>query len=541
MKKLNQNMKFLSVGLAAWLCAGFVFAQTQSQILNQLKNQGTSVYGKTDDSSEKTKIDITKFSSVKKTVASDDSDSIPDAQLAMSCEDYPVTAGDIYTLAFSVGSSPVSYSIPLDSSYKLRIANLGVINAKGLTFLELKEQVTKIVQKNYPMGGVQFVLTAPSVFTVAVTGEVVETAEKKVWALVRLSSFINDSFTDYSSLRKITVQSADGESKDYDLFKSMRYGDLSQNPFLRPGDRVIVNKLERKVAVEGEIKRPGAYELLPGENLKSLIDLYADGLTPYSDLSRIELSRVIADVNSAGEKIYLDNKNYQDDFELICYDSVKISSFYELSPHIFVEGAVQEISDEDGKNVTSSVTSSNNANVSKKLSLSFSEGEDYAFFIRKNKDILTEVSDLQNAYIIRNGEKIALNLMPILYDATYYAKVEMKNNDTLLIPFKQFFVSVSGAVYLPGRYPYIPDRTWDYYIGLAGGFIKEKNACDAIVITDVNGKKHKKSEFIQPEMTIEAKANSGLYYFNQYAPIITTILSAVSTSISVLAVTGVIN
>ena len=117
----------------------------------------------------------------------------------------------------------------------------------------------------------------------------------------------------------------------------------------------------------------------------------------------------------------------------------------------------------------------------------------------------------------------------------------MKNNDTLLIPFKQFFVSVSGAVYLPGRYPYIPDRTWDYYIGLAGGFIKEKNACDAVVITDVNGKKHKKSEFIQPEMTIEAKANSGLYYFNQYAPIITTILSAVSTSISVLAVTGVIN
>ena len=69
----------------------------------------------------------------------------------------------------------------------------------------------------------------------------------------------------------------------------------------------------------------------------------------------------------------------------------------------------------------------------------------------------------------------------------------------------------------------------------------KKNAGDAIVITDVNGKKHKKSEFIKPEMTIEAKANSGLYYFNQYAPIVTTILSAVSTSIAVLAATGVIN
>lgn len=527
MKKLKQNVKFLSVCLALAFCATFVFGQTQSQILNQLKNQGIS-------SSGKTKIDITKYANAKKIADSANVNLVPDSQLAMSRADYPVTAGDIYALAFAVGSSPVTYSIPLDSSYKLRIANLGVINAKGLTFLELKDQVTKIVQKNYPMGGVQFVLTAPAVFTVAITGEVIETTEKNIWALVRLSSFISENFTDYSSLRKITVQSADGESKDYDLFKAARYGDLSQDPFLRPGDKIIVNKIDRKVTVDGAVRRPGDYELLAGENLKALIDLYGDGLTPFSDLSRIALSRFITEKESAGEKIYLNKENYENDYELLCYDSVKISTFSDLSPHIFVEGAISEgVADETVK--------LENSNVSKKLSFDFSEGEDYAFFIRKNKDILTEVSDLEHAYILRDGEKIELNLLPVLYDASYYAKIEMKNNDTLLIPFKQFFVSVSGAVYFPGSYPYIPDRTWDYYIGLAGGFIKEKNAGEAIVITDVNGKKHKKSEFIQPEMRIEAKANSGLYYFNQYAPIITTILSAVSTSISVLAVTGVIN
>lgn len=456
---------------------------------------------------------------------------IPDAQVAMSRTDYPVTAGDIYTLAFSAGTNPVTYSIPLDSSYKLRIANLGVINAKSLTFLELKDQVIKIVQKNYPMGGVQFVLTAPAVFTVEITGEVHKTAEKKVWALVRLSSFIGDNYTDYSSLRKITVQSDDGSSKVYDLFKASRYGDLTQDPFLRPGDRIVVTKMERKVSVNGAVKRPGFYELLDGENLKSLIDLYGDGFTPFSDLSRIELTRVLNDKDSYGEKIYLNKEDYEKDFNLICYDSVTVSSLKDLSLHVFVEGAVLD----------SALKTGTALNVSKKLSFSFSEGEDYAFFIRKNKDILTEVSDLENVYIIRDGEKIAMNLLPILYDATYYSKIEMKNNDTLLIPFKQFFVSVSGAVYQPGRYPYIPDRTWDYYIGLAGGFIKEKNAGNAIVITDVNGKKYKKSEFIKPEMTIEAKSNSRFYYFNQYAPIVTTILSAVSTSISILAVTGVIN
>ncbi len=535
MRCVNKKMKFLSLCLTFCLCSVFAFGQNQnqSQLFDQLKNQS---------SSGKTRIDVSKFSSK---AGSDSADKelnfIPDAQVAMSRADYPVTAGDIYTLAFSVGTNPVTYSIPLDSSYKLRIANLGVINAKGLTFLELKDQVIKIVQKNYPMGGVQFVLTAPAVFTVEITGEVLKTAEKKVWALVRLSSFIDDNYTDYSSLRKITVQSDDGSSKVYDLFKASRYGDLTQDPFLRPGDRIVVTKMERKVFVDGAVKRPGVYELLDGENLKSLIDLYGDGFTPFSDLSRIELSRFVNDKDSYGEKIYLNKEDYEKDFNLVCYDSVTVSSLIDLSPHVFVEGAVQELPDDSALKAGAGVVAGASVNASKRLSFSFSEGEDYAFFIRKNKDILTEVSDLENVYIIRDGEKIALNLLPVLYDASYYAKIEMKNNDTLLIPFKQFFVSVSGAVYLPGRYPYIPDRTWDYYIGLAGGFIKEKNAGDAIVITDVNGKKHKKSEFIKPEMTIEAKSNSGLYYFNQYAPIVTTILSAVSTSIAVLAATGVIN
>lgn len=537
MRCVNKKMKFLSLCLMFCLCSVFAFGQNQrqnqNQLLDQLKNQS---------SSGKTRIDVSKFSSK---AGSDSADKemnfIPDAQVAMSRADYPVTAGDIYTLAFSVGTNPVTYSIPLDSSYKLRIANLGVINAKGLTFLELKDQVIKIVQKNYPMGGVQFVLTAPAVFTVEITGEVLKTAEKKVWALVRLSSFIDGNCTDYSSLRKITVQSDDGSSKVYDLFKASRYGDLTQDPFLRPGDRIVVAKMERKVFVDGAVKRPGVYELLDGENLKSLIDLYGDGFTPFSDLSRIELSRFVNDKDTYGEKIYLNKEDYEKDFNLVCYDSVTVSSLIDLSPHVFVEGAVQELHDDSALKAGAGVVAGASVNASKKLSFSFLEGEDYAFFIRKNKDILTEVSDLENVYIIRDGEKIALNLLPVLYDASYYAKIEMKNNDTLLIPFKQFFVSVSGAVYLPGRYPYIPDRTWDYYIGLAGGFLKEKNAGDAIVITDVNGKKHKKSEFIKPEMTIEAKSNSGLYYFNQYAPIVTTILSAVSTSIAVLAATGVIN
>ena len=50
----------------------------------------------------------------------------------------------------------------------------------------------------------------------------------------------------------------------------------------------------------------------------------------------------------------------------------------------------------------------------------------------------------------------------------------------------------------------------------------------------VNGNKVDKSEYITPETTITAKANSFTYFFGIYAPIITTILSTISTTISVI-------
>ena len=168
-----------------------------------------------------------------------------------------------------------------------------------------------------------------------------------------------------------------------------------------------------------------------------------------------------------------------------------------------------------------------------KITVPFVSGEDYAFFARRNKELFTAISDLANAYIIRNEQVIQVNLTPMLYDSSYYTKIEMQAGDTLVIPFKQFFISVAGAVANPGRYPYIPDRTWEYYIGLAGGFDKSRNSFEAISIRDRNGKKLSKNDVITPESTITASTNSGLYYFNQYAPIITTTLTAIISVITV--------
>ena len=448
-------------------------------------------------------------------------------QIAISAPYYPVTPGDVYTLGFLAGSTPVTYTIVIDTSYKVRVANMGIIDATGKSFVELKNQVEALVSKNYPMSAVQFVLTQTSQFIIRVTGEVKVSKESRAWALSRLSQFWENNHTAYSSMRKVLIRSANGVEKEYDLFKAWRYGDLSQDPYVRPRDTVIFEKYDRQVTIQGEVNRPGTYQLLPGEGLQDLITQYADGLTELADVTRVELTRYVAGRDESGEKIYLSGEDINRNYKLNNLDVVTISKLIDLKPILFIEGAIGT----GDKNAVSPERSN-------KLSVQFNVGDNYATIIRNYKDGISSVSDTENAYITRKGNKIPINLNPILHDASYKSEYFAEPYDTLVIPFKQYFITVSGAVIIPGRYPYIPDRDWQYYISLAGGFDPYRNSGDAISIYDINGKKLKKTDGLSPECRIVAESNSFLFYYNQYSPVVMTTLSLITTLLSIWAITG---
>lgn len=501
-------------------------------------------------------------------------------QIAMSVPDYLVTAGDIYTLSFVIGTDAISYSLPVDSTYRIRVANLGVIDASGKTFVELKRQVENLVTRNYPMSGVQFVLTSAAVFKVTIKGEVFSTTEKNVWALTRLSALLKESeletnvnnldpyadestlfeenelLTKYSSKRNIVITSADGKSKTYDLFKAERFGDMTQDPYLRPNDVITISRFQRIAMINGTVERPGTYELLEGENLKDLVEVYGGGLAPRADTTRIEVTHINTETEKTGGKTYVSQSDIDENYKIESYDAIYIPTYKDLRPSIFIEGAVVAVQETDtgsvsltssdikgeGMALTSSEIKTEDMQSTNRLTIAFSAGEKYTSFVRGHSQFFSSpVADTANSYIMRDGDKIPISIYKILYDKDFDSDEILQSNDTLVVPFKQYFVSVSGAVKVPGRYPYIPDRGWEYYISLAGGFTKTENSRQKIVITDIDGKKLSKKDPITPEATIEAVTNSGLYYFNLYAPIITTLISAVSTSISILAVTGVLN
>lgn len=135
------------------------------------------------------------------------------AQLAMSSADYQVTAGDTYALSFYSNGTSVSYTITVDSSYKIRIANLGSLNCKGLSFLQLKQNIENLVMKNYPLSVVTFVMLQPGIFKVVIKGEVSAVHEENAWALTRLSAIVAKAgLTEQSSTRNIKITNQNGKS-----------------------------------------------------------------------------------------------------------------------------------------------------------------------------------------------------------------------------------------------------------------------------------------------------------------------------------------
>jgi len=351
--------------------------------------------------------------------------------------------------------------------------------------------------------------------------------ERSAWGLTRLSSLIDEideNLTTLASTRNVTIRSPNGQPRVYDLFQFWRFGEQAQNPYLRPGDTVTFNRISRHVTIQGEVERPGTYQLLEGENLRELVELYGNNFTPFADLTRVEVLRRVGAENISGNRIFLTLGHLENNFVLEHYDLVYIPANDNLLPVMFVEGAV-------GIDITADLVTTN------RVVVRFHAGETYAAMVRRNMEWFSAVSDTENAYVVRlNGEIIPLNLNRALFDAFYRGEVLIQNHDTLIIPFRQFFVTVAGAVANPGRYPFIPGRGWEYYIALAGGFAAGRNTRDRVIITDINGRRLGLTEPITPETVITARTNHPLYFFNQYAPIVTTVLSIVTAFLTVMMV-----
>jgi protein involved in polysaccharide export with SLBB domain len=364
-----------------------------------------------------------------------------------------------------------------------------------------------------------------------ITGEVAQAGDRPLEALVRLSTLLTGLSAKASS-RFVTVTPAGGSPETYDLFRSRRFGDLSQDPYIRPGDSVHVPVAGRKVTVTGEIFRPGEYELLPGETLRDLIGYYADGFTLDADPDRIDLVRINTTKHISGESKLV---SYKENESMILEDrdTVSVGNKIENRPIVFFIGAISTVIEGSVEQTSTDIEGTT------LMEYPFYEGATLGNVVRAIRNRFVVASDLANAYLIRGDQNIPCALDRFLYQHDFSNDIVLENGDTVIIPFRQYFVLVSGAVKEPGRYPYVPDRTVEYYINLAGGRDDLLNNGRGARIMNMNNQEIPDTSVIPPETMITVPTNRVTARVNQYGPVITTILSIISTTLSIMAVSGI--
>jgi len=449
------------------------------------------------------------------------------AILAMTTEDYPVTPGDIYTLTYLFSQSTATVPIYIENDYTVNLTIFGKINARGLTFNRLKKMIEERVSQAYPGSSPKVIIQATGLFQVFVKGEVPNAGYVSCWGLTRLSDIIQKKKTPYTSIRNIEVVSSVGTKKSYNLFLAQRRGYIEQDPYIKPGDTIILHKYNRQVTIQGEVRRPGTYQLLEGEELKELITEYADGFTKMSDPSQIAIKRYDTEEEKIAETYYINATGFSAiRVHLKDVDTVVVPQKTRFLLVVFFEGAVGEVDEEEGEKLETS----------RKLQFRFLEGQTLSSFVQERQAIFSPKSDLENAHLIRRGENapIPVDLKSMIYNPDYPVDFILKPHDTIIVPFRQFFITVGGSVYSPGRYPYIPDRTAEYYINLAGGRDPKKTLGNPVKITTLSGKIRQRDEIIEPEDRIFVPPNNPLYHIERVSGIIGTVLGVGSLVIGIL-------
>ena len=454
-------------------------------------------------------------------------DEASNLQIAISNRDYPVTPGDVYTLTFLLQGEAVSNTLLVESDYTINMTIFGKLNAEGMKFSELKPQIEQIIADAYPRSLPSVTITSVGVFQVPLLGEVPESRFVTAWGLSRLSEVIEDNLGDYSSIRDIEIISADGKRQKYDLLLARNHGNLSENPYVRPNDTIIISRVSREIQIIGEVYRPGTFQIKENEDVDRL-RFFTGGFTPMANTSRIKIDRY-----SSGrvESFTVDYNTFVSDFEFFHGDIITVPTLTLSQPVIYIEGSVQAQLTE-AEQLTGGATVAEQLGDYNRVIIPLKSGETLYDILNAIRERFLPFADLESSYVLRDDEVTEINIEELLYQYNLETDMMMQPFDRIVIPVKRPEVYVTGAANAPGAYSYNPGENYLYYVNIAGGFDLLRNNNRAAIVTDQDGSRRDLHHPVQPGDTINVLTNDFLYNFNQYFPAIVTGLGLITTIIS---------
>lgn len=357
------------------------------------------------------------------------------------------------------GASEKNYSTEVDRYGAIRLEKIGPIYIGGMQIEKAKEKIRTFLKKIY--SGIdsndydEKVYADVSVSKVR-TININLIGEVKVpgtYNLTALSTVINALYsaggpTQNGSFRNIEVYRNNKLLEVFDLYKYLTEGSQDGNVYLQDDDIIIVKPYHSRVMIEGEVKRPGIYELKKENNLLDLLK-YSGGLKAKSFDDIIVIERI----DGKSKKLIEVASNNFKSFKLVDGDYIfideivdKINNSYIVQGPVFRPGEYEFKEGIKMSDVFERVLGLRN-------NASLEEGLIY----RTDDDFNFEVKSFSPKKIINKEEDFDLKLNDRI---VFYSKDEIS---------KKEFLTVVGAVNSEKVIEYVDNLSVQDLIIIGGG------------------------------------------------------------------------
>lgn len=372
-------------------------------------------------------------------------------------EDYRLGPGDEIVIDIW-GNNEDHIRQTISPEGRIMVSQIGPIYLNGLTIKDANNLVKDMFASKYEDvagSGSDISLTLGQVRTIQVDimGEVMTPGTYRISPFSTLfhALYRAGGTTDAGTLRSIEVMRNGKKISSSDLYDYIFKGKKSTDVRLQEGDVIIVPAYDRIVNIEGEVKRPMAYEVKRGETVADLLN-YAGGFTANAFPDRVNIDRVSGGTHNVAVVEEADFETARlDDGDVVTIGEAldRYDNRVEVRGSVFRPGVYAL--GYDVKTVGDLIRRADGL-----LEDAFMNR---AQLLRENDDLTTEV--------------VGINLASIM--AGTDADIELKKNDILMISSIHDIepkgdVQILGEVQIPGYYTYGEHMTVEDLIVQAGGF-----------------------------------------------------------------------
>jgi len=330
---------------------------------------------------------------------------------------YRIGPGDSVNV-YLYGNENSELVLPVSREGQLIIPRLGPIAVAGLTFSEVVELIKAKVAAQLVGTEVLVSMGKLRAINVFLAGDVYAPGSYSVSGLATVLQvlYAGGGVNEIGSLRNIQVKRRGEIVGRLDAYDVLLRGDTSGDMRLASGDTVFVPTVDRLVALDGEVKRPAVYEILPSDTLGDALAM-AGGLTASGYRESASIQRMGAG-QASKTRIQVDLSNRQD-LAMPLFDGDSL--------------VVAEIKDE----VTNDV--SLRGALARPGGYAWTAGQRVSDLIKSLDDDLLAETDLSTGLVVRRTgdgldiEVLSLNLGAALENKGSEADVLLQPKDEVLV------------------------------------------------------------------------------------------------------------